>query len=124
MGFGRYLLFGCGQVGMMMLARFFFSWSLAYADTRDGGGEVLFAAAVDSSGPEERPTATSLPSTGEEMASSPGPSPWVDAVKAALPSPCKPNGGDLEVLFATAVDLSGREERPTMTSLSEQMDLA
>lgn len=45
MGFGRYLLFGCGQVGMMMLARFFFSWSLAYADTRDGGGEVLFAAA-------------------------------------------------------------------------------
>jgi len=45
MGFGRYLLFGCGQVGMMMLARFFFSWSLAYADTRGGGGEVLFAAA-------------------------------------------------------------------------------
>ncbi len=34
----RYLLYGCGQLGMMGLARFFFQWLLHFADKGGGAG--------------------------------------------------------------------------------------
>ncbi len=44
MNFGRYFLYGCGQLGVMSLARFFFAWVVFYTATREwGAGEILFA---------------------------------------------------------------------------------
>lgn len=48
---GRYLLFACGQLGVMALARFFFQWVLRFAgdeggDGSGGGGDALFAVAT------------------------------------------------------------------------------
>ncbi|MBX3269657.1 MAG: MFS transporter [Sandaracinaceae bacterium] len=40
-----YLLFGAGQLGVMMLARFFFQWVLDFAGTPTAAGVPLFAAA-------------------------------------------------------------------------------
>lgn len=42
----RYVLFLCGQLGMMALARFFFSWNIKYADQRGPDGETLFLASA------------------------------------------------------------------------------
>jgi GPH family glycoside/pentoside/hexuronide:cation symporter len=43
----RRLLFFAGQLGVMALVRFFFSWSLKYSDQEhDGTGELLFTASM------------------------------------------------------------------------------
>lgn len=42
---GGYLLYGCGQLGVMALARFFFQWVLTFAGSSDGDSALpLFAA--------------------------------------------------------------------------------
>lgn len=51
MNWTRRLCFACGQLGMMALARYFFSWIIAFANARDpaagpGAGEFLFSAAL------------------------------------------------------------------------------
>lgn len=51
MNLWRYFLFGCGQVGIMVLARYFFQWILVFADVGGGKGPdgatiALFTAAV------------------------------------------------------------------------------
>ncbi len=40
------LFFFAGQVGVMILARFFFQWVLKYVDQKDAGGTALFVAAT------------------------------------------------------------------------------
>ncbi len=45
MSLSKRLLFFAGQVGVMVLARFFFQWVLKYVDQKDAGGEALFVAA-------------------------------------------------------------------------------
>ncbi len=38
------LYFACGQLGLMVLVRFFFSWNIKFADQASPSGELLFAA--------------------------------------------------------------------------------
>lgn len=40
------LLYFCGQLGLMMMVRFFFQWNLKYAEQRSGDHLMLFDAAV------------------------------------------------------------------------------
>jgi GPH family glycoside/pentoside/hexuronide:cation symporter len=40
------LFFFCGQLGVMALVRFFFTWSLKYSDQEAPGGELLFTASM------------------------------------------------------------------------------
>lgn len=40
------VLFFCGQLGVMALIRFFFTWSLKYSDQEAPGGELLFTASL------------------------------------------------------------------------------
>ena len=42
----RYVLFLCGQLGMMALARFFFQWLLRFADSETAQGHLFAASAV------------------------------------------------------------------------------
>lgn len=40
----RYLFFICGQIGMMLLTRFFFQWNVSYISETNAAGIALFAA--------------------------------------------------------------------------------
>ena len=40
------VLFFCGQLGVMALVRFFFTWSLKYSDQQAPSGELLFTASL------------------------------------------------------------------------------
>jgi len=40
------ILFACGQLGVMALIRFFFSWSLKFSDQQSASGELLFTASM------------------------------------------------------------------------------
>ena len=46
----RYLLYGCGQLGMMLQARFFFQWILRFADEGGTVGAASSAGATNSAG--------------------------------------------------------------------------
>ena len=46
MTLSRRLAFACGQLGLMVTVRFFFSWSLKFADSRSPSGEVLLDASL------------------------------------------------------------------------------
>lgn len=46
MTISKRLLFFAGQVGVMILARFFFQWILKYVDQKDAAGSALFVAAT------------------------------------------------------------------------------
>lgn len=46
MGIFKKALFACGQIGIMMLVRFYFAWILKYADQVSTGGDVLLEAGL------------------------------------------------------------------------------
>jgi GPH family glycoside/pentoside/hexuronide:cation symporter len=45
MTWGGRVAFACGQLGLMVTVRFFFSWNLRFADGRSASGEILLDAA-------------------------------------------------------------------------------